>query len=592
MRFSSQRFCQLSYVVLVFLLICESGSGQVFDEKFEHWPVDLKINGTIILHNHSDVSRLKPEVLNRFLPTLRNQNKSKPEDEKDQTAKREAVFLSWNPIAADGQQHLLKAFQLSDSSLFLASENGLPPEADRTIRNAKLVFVVSQPAQEGQFLPKLAKLRESLEAFVDQQGVLVANSSAARLLSKTVVLGKSPHARIGNGLGLVPDSVIETQFESQADERRIRSALASHPRCVGIGITPNTTLILRGRKFFTMGQGSAKFMLAANERQPQRNQTIGVEFPRKNRFDFSANLVDLTEWRRDAIDRTLPPFPVANPQPPVVENGTLVIVGGGGMPANLMQQIIDLAGGKEKARMVYIPCSERDEVSNAQRTVDMWKKMGVKSATFIHTKDRNRSNSDAEFLEPLKHATGLWFGGGRQWNFSDSYYGTEAHKLMKDVLRRNGVIGGSSAGASIQARYLARATPIGNYQIMAPGYERGGLGFISGVAIDQHFTQRGRQKDMTQLMQRHPQLLGIGIDEATAIIVQKSNAKVVGRGRVHFYDRRQAVYPDQPDYVALGAGSEYDLKARKVLIEKQPPQPKKAPSESKSNPQKKQKIKS
>ena len=215
--------------------------------------------------------------------------------------------------------------------------------------------------------------------------------------------------------------------------------------------------------------------------------------------------------------------------------------------------------------MVYVPCSEQDELPERHRTVEAWKRMGVQHATFIHTKDRNKANSDDEFLVPLKDATGIWFGGGRQWNFADSYYGTRAHKLMKDVLKRGGVIGGSSAGASIQARYLARATPIENFRIMAPGYERGGLGFISGVAIDQHFSQRGRQKDMTQLVNRYPQLLGIGIDEATALIVQKSEAKIVGRGKVHFYDRNQPVYPGKPDYVALPAGTAYDLKARSIV---------------------------
>ena len=102
---------------------------------------------------------------------------------------------------------------------------------------------------------------------------------------------------------------------------------------------------------------------------------------------------------------------------------------------------------------------------------------------------------------------------------------------------------------------------------MAFGYERGGLGFISGVAIDQHFSQRRRHKDMTQLVDTHPQLLGIGIDEATAIIVQKSKAKIVGRGKVHFYDRTQPVVPDKPDFIALGKGAEYDLAERKVLEE-------------------------
>ena len=102
---------------------------------------------------------------------------------------------------------------------------------------------------------------------------------------------------------------------------------------------------------------------------------------------------------------------------------------------------------------------------------------------------------------------------------------------------------------------------------MAPGYERGGLGFIGGVAIDQHFSQRGRQKDMTQLMSRHPQLLGIGLDEATAIVVQKSKAEVIGKGRVFFYDRQRPVPADQPDYVALPAESSYDLAKRSVLVD-------------------------
>ena len=101
---------------------------------------------------------------------------------------------------------------------------------------------------------------------------------------------------------------------------------------------------------------------------------------------------------------------------------------------------------------------------------------------------------------------------------------------------------------------------------MAPGYERGGLGFLGGVAIDQHFSQRGRQKDMTQLVNRYPQLLGIGLDEATAIIVTKSKAEVVGRGRVFFYNRRIPVAKNQKqDYIALPAGSIYDLEKRKVI---------------------------
>ncbi len=129
---------------------------------------------------------------------------------------------------------------------------------------------------------------------------------------------------------------------------------------------------------------------------------------------------------------------------------------------------------------------------------------------------------------------------------------------MHSVLERGGVIGGSSAGASIQADYLARANPVANFDIMAAGYERG-LGFIQGVAIDQHFSQRGRQKDMRQLVERYPQVLGIGIDEATALVVMRSRAEIVGRGKVYFYDRRRETAPGETDYRAFGEGVVFDL---------------------------------
>ncbi|MDB4284793.1 hypothetical protein N9897_00970, partial [bacterium] len=83
--------------------------------------------------------------------------------------------------------------------------------------------------------------------------------------------------------------------------------------------------------------------------------------------------------------------------------------------------------------------------------------------------------------------------------------------------------------------------------------------------------QRGRQKDMTQLVNRYPQLLGIGIDEGTAIEVQKSVAKVVGNGRVFFYDKAAKVKDGAEDYIALAAGSVYDLAERKIEVDKREP---------------------
>ena len=415
-------------------------------------------------------------------------------------------------------------------------------------------------------LRTLLAQRQAFVDHLDRQGTLIAVGQAAELCGRYFYTEATANPTELEGLNLLADCVLETGYKARADDRlRLLSILAAYPRAVGIGLEDNTLLSLTGRRFSVLGEGHATFLLMANEREPVRSQTIAAR--RSNRQYESDYLVDLTQWRREAIDRTLPPFPPAEPEVPNVENGTLVIVGGGGTPEGLMTRFVELAGGVEVARMVYVPCSEDDEVSERQSTVEAWKRMGVNHATFVHTKDRHRANNDEAFLAPLRDATGLWFGGGRQWNFSDSYYGTKAHALMKAVLRRGGVVGGSSAGASIQARYLARATPIENFDIMAPGYERGGLGFIRGVAIDQHFSERKRQKDMTQLVNRYPQLLGIGIDERTAIIVHDSVAEVIGRGRVYFYDRQRPVYPDRPDYIALPDGSKFDLALRQVLVD-------------------------
>ena len=156
-----------------------------------------------------------------------------------------------------------------------------------------------------------------------------------------------------------------------------------------------------------------------------------------------------------------------------------------------------------------------------------------------------------------------WPSGGRPWRFLDAYEGTKAVPLFFDVLKRGGAVGGSSAGASIQAEYLVRGSPLGNFEMMCEGYERG-LGFLPGAAVDPHFSQRPRFDDRTALMKRHPQRLGIGIDETTAIVVAGYVAEVMGRNKVHFDDYRKPPEKGKPDYTALTAGQRYGLKGRKV----------------------------
>jgi cyanophycinase len=270
---------------------------------------------------------------------------------------------------------------------------------------------------------------------------------------------------------------------------------------------------------------------------------------------------DLIALRRAAQFRTAKAFPGKHAVASKLNHGSLLIAGGGRLPAKVIQEFVRLAGGSE-SRIVYIPCEEAATILEEPSILATFRRAGAQNVEWIHTKDRKLAN-DPKFVEPLAKATGIWFGGGRQWNLVDSYQNTEAHRLMHLVLERGGVIGGSSAGASIQGDYMPRGDPLGNTRMMAEGYEQG-LGFLTGVAIDQHFTQRGRFPDMQLLKRTHPQLLGIGIDEGTCLLVRQNKAEVLGDGQVAFFDQPVGS-AELEAHTSVVAAEVYDLESRKKL---------------------------
>ncbi len=235
--------------------------------------------------------------------------------------------------------------------------------------------------------------------------------------------------------------------------------------------------------------------------------------------------------------------------------GSLVIVGGGKIPSSISEKFIDLAGGIE-SNFVFIPTAAEDRALG-QSGDESPRLFGLKNVIVLHTRDRNVANSD-EFVAPLRKARGVWFGGGRQWRLVDSYLDTLTHKELLAVLERGGVIGGSSAGASIQASYLVRGAREGNQLMMAKGYEIG-LGLLKNIAIDQHINTRKRENDLNQVITAHPELLGIGLYESTAVVVQGDRFEVVGDGKVAITDGKD--HDGRPFYL-LSAGDKFDLKKR------------------------------
>jgi cyanophycinase len=227
----------------------------------------------------------------------------------------------------------------------------------------------------------------------------------------------------------------------------------------------------------------------------------------------------------------------------------------------MWERFIKASGGPD-ATIVVIPTALGDTVPKTIGEVTTLKKYGAKNVVSLHTTDPKQAD-DPAFSEILTKAGGVWFGGGRQWRFVDAYGGTLTEKRFHEVLARGGAIGGSSAGASIQSEYMPRGHPLGNTVMCAEGYEKG-FCFLPGCAVDQHFFARKRTADMTGLMKKYPQYLGIGIDEATAIVVSGNTAEVIGKSKVAFYD--YSTKPEtEKDYEEVKVGEKYDLKARKKL---------------------------
>ena len=173
-------------------------------------------------------------------------------------------------------------------------------------------------------------------------------------------------------------------------------------------------------------------------------------------------------------------------------------------------------------------------------------------------------------MQPLLEARGVWFPGGRQWRLADAYLGTKVHDELWALLGRGGVIGGSSAGATIQGSYLARGDTATNTVMM--GDHEVGLGFLRNVAIDQHLLRRNRQFDLLEVITAHPELLGIGLDENTAIIVQGDEFEVIGASYVVVYDAERQLDSGGQFYF-LAPGDRYNLKAREATRPRQSASP-------------------
>lgn len=259
--------------------------------------------------------------------------------------------------------------------------------------------------------------------------------------------------------------------------------------------------------------------------------------------------------------------------------GHLVIIGGGERGDVLMKTIVQLAGG-ERAKMIVFTMATSYPQEVGPELVAEIKQLGVPDVRALHL-TREQANSDS-ILQLLLGVTGVYFSGGDQSRVTAALKGSKVEARLHELYQNGAVMGGTSAGAAIMSEVMItgdQRRPVGDSSFNKIEADKvittPGLGFMKNAIIDQHFVRRRRMNRLLSVVFEHPQLLGIGIDEGTAIWV-KPNAtfEVMGESTVLVFDATRAQVQHESAHHTLRAsdvrthvlraGAIYDLRARKV----------------------------
>lgn len=228
--------------------------------------------------------------------------------------------------------------------------------------------------------------------------------------------------------------------------------------------------------------------------------------------------------------------PAQNPE------GHLVLLGGGDRPAYVMDRIAELAGG-QSGRVLVVPIAHPDPDQVSPSLVTELETAGVSQAEVLSF---DRQSADSwENLERVKQATGVFFTGGDQELLASSLAGTRLLGEIRALYDRGGVVAGSSAGATALGTLMITGAAQPNQDPdravrsirVGTVATRPGLDFLPGSIIDQHFLHRRRHNRLLTATLENPELLAIGIDEATAVVVGPGRRfEVLGENLVAVYD--------------------------------------------------------
>jgi cyanophycinase len=272
--------------------------------------------------------------------------------------------------------------------------------------------------------------------------------------------------------------------------------------------------------------------------------------------------------------------------PSAHSEGHLVIVGGGPIPDAILDRFLELAGGKA-ARILVFPMASEDPDAGVELTED-FRMLGAKAERVVLTHAQADADDAAKRLDGV---TGIWFGGGDQSRLTAALRGTRTERAIRERFRGGAVVGGTSAGAAVMS------TPMITGDEKKPGGDRPpakdssdawmtiarddvvtaeGFDLLPGAIVDQHFVRRRRNNRLLSLVLEHPDRIGVGIDESTALDVGPDGVwRVLGASVAVVFDAREGRIT-APSAKVLGAeglrlhvlpaGSRYDPRTGRAQL--------------------------
>ncbi|MFN0057942.1 MAG: cyanophycinase [Planctomycetota bacterium] len=212
--------------------------------------------------------------------------------------------------------------------------------------------------------------------------------------------------------------------------------------------------------------------------------------------------------------------------------GHLVIIGGGGTPLDVVERILTLAGGSAAQVVVLPQASERAEAG--AESLALWRERGASRVSIVDLAE------PAVARELLCEATLIWFPGGDQTRLMKALEDAGLTTIVRDRYRDGAVIAGTSAGAAVMSHVMITGDADLENVHVGTTATAGGIGLWPEAIVDQHFHQRRRFNRLLSALYDHSALLGVGIDERTAVHVHGRELEVLGESSVLILDARGA----------------------------------------------------